>query len=141
MPGASFDLGSVAVSQTDIIEFAQIYDPQTFHSDPVAAESSMFGGIIASGIHTMALYMRLLVDGLLGGAASLGSPGIDELRWPRPVRAGDTLSGTYTVLSARPSTSRPQWGVITGRGVAVNHHDETALSMTLVNLFGRTPGS
>ena len=101
----------------------------------------MFGGIIASGIHTMALYMRLLVHGLLGGAASLGSPGIDELRWPRPVRAGDTLSGTYTVLSARPSTSRPQWGVITGRGVAVNHHDETVLSMTLVNLFGRTPGS
>jgi acyl dehydratase len=134
-----FDLGTTFVSEADILEFARRYDPQPFHIDPIAASASMFCGLIASGIHTLAIYMRLFVDGLLGDAASLGSPGIDAVRWPAPVRAGDTLTGTYTVVSTRVSSSRPQWGVVVGRGEVVNQDSEAVLFMTLVNLFGRNP--
>jgi len=135
--GLSIDLGTASLSESEMIDFARRYDPQLFHVDPVAAESTSFGGLIASGVHTLAIYMRLFVDGLLSNAASLGSPGIDELRWPRPVRAGDKLRGSYTILSARPSSSRPQWGVVVGRGEAVNQDDQAVLTIIVVNLFGR----
>lgn len=137
--GMSIDLGTVSLSENDIVEFARRYDPQIFHVDPIAAESSVFGGLIASGVHTLALYMRLFVDGLIIDVASLGSPGIDELRWSQPVRAGDTLRGSYTVLSARPSNSRPECGVLVGRGQAVNQNEQLVLSMSVVNLVGRRP--
>jgi len=97
----------------------------------------MFGGLIASGVHTMALYMRLFVDGVLGDSASLGSPGIDEMRWPAPVRPGDTLRARYTVASARKSRSRPEWGIVTGRATAENQEGVTVMTMSVINLFTR----
>ena len=89
--GRVYELGSVDVTEADILEFARRFDPQPFHVDPEAARQSVFGGLIASGWHTGAMWMRLYVDSLLDGAASMGSPGIEELRWLAPVRPGDTL--------------------------------------------------
>ena len=96
-----FELGQCTVSEEEIVAFGARYDPQPFHADRVAAADSMYGGLIASGVHTMALYMRLFVVGLLSDSASLGSTGIDELRWPTPVRPGNTLRARYRVASAR----------------------------------------
>lgn len=138
--GTLIALGSTTVKQDEIVAFARSWDPQSFHLDSRAASSSMYGGLIASGVHTLAVYMRLFVDGLLADAASLGSPGIDELRWPKPLRPGDHVTATYVVESARPSASRPEWGIVRGVGEARNQHDETVLRMTVVNLVGRRPG-
>jgi acyl dehydratase len=111
-PGRTIPVGSRTVNQDEIIAFARQFDPQPFHVDPEAAAKSMFGGIIASGWHTCSMMMRMMVDGFLSEAASLGSPGVDEIRWLKPVRAGDTLAVTTTVLDARPSSSRPDRGVV-----------------------------
>lgn len=139
--GTTVALGTTTVTQDDIVGFARSWDPQSFHLDPTAASASTFGGLIASGVHTLALYMRLFVDGLLGDAASLGSPGIDELRWPTPLRPDDRITATYLVESARISASRPAWGIVRGVGEAHNQHNETVLRMTVVNLFGRRPSA
>ncbi|HPU51337.1 MAG TPA: MaoC family dehydratase, partial [Burkholderiaceae bacterium] len=109
--GAVFELGSIEVDPDEVQSFAERFDPQPFHVDPAAAAQSPYGGIIASGWHTASLMMRLLALGYLSPASSLGSPGIDELRWLLPVRPGDRLSGRATVLSAQPSRSKPDRGV------------------------------
>ena len=103
LPGASHDCGSVSVSEAEIISFATQFDPQPFHVDPAAAARGPFGGLIASGWHTAALVMRQLVDHYLSAEASLGSPGLDDLRWPEPVRPGDTLRVRVTAVEARRS--------------------------------------
>src|SRR4051794_9897052 len=105
--GQRIELGSVSFSPEEIVEFATKYDPQPMHIDPEAARASIYGGLIASGWHTAAKYMRLLVDSVIGEAKSHGSPGVDNLRWLKPVRPGDTLSGRFTILDCRPSNSRP----------------------------------
>jgi len=105
VPGEVREYGPVPVSEAEILEFARKYDPQPIHVDPEWARTGPFGGLIASGWHTTALTMRLLVDNYLPAAASLASPGIDELRWARPVRPGDALSVRVTVLEVRPSRS------------------------------------
>jgi acyl dehydratase len=137
--GVAVELGTVQVTSEDIVEFGRRYDPQPFHVDVDAARSSSFGGLVASGIHTLALFMRGFVDGVLSDAASLGSPGMDTVRWPRPVRPGDTLTCLYTVESSRPSVSRPQWGIVVGQGRAENQDGETVLSLSVVNLIARRP--
>src|SRR5215211_2365144 len=91
--GRTVDIGSKRFSAEEIIAFARAYDPQPMHTDPATARESVYGGLIASGWHTAAAYMRLLVDAIMGEAASIGSPGIDHLRWLKPVRPDDTLSG------------------------------------------------
>jgi acyl dehydratase len=138
--GSLSDLGACVVTEQEIVSFATSYDPQPFHIDPSAAEQSFFGGLIASGVHTLALYMRLLADGVLIKSASLGSPGIDRLRWQTPLRPGDTLRGSYTVHSARPSASRRGVGIVHGLGQGVNQDDEIVISMSIVNMFARRPG-
>jgi acyl dehydratase len=105
-----FDLGQCTVSEEEIVAFGTCYDSQPFHVDGVAAADSIYGGLIASGVHTTALYMRLFVDGLLSDSASLGSPGIDELRWPTPVHPGDTLRARYTVASSRSPAATQNGG-------------------------------
>lgn len=135
--GRVFDLGQCTVSEQEVIDFGTRYDPQPFHADRVAAADSMFHGLIASGVHTMALYMRLFVDGVLSDSASLGSPGIDELRWPVPVRPGDTLRARYSVASARKSRSRPEWGIVQGLATVENQDNVTVMTMTVINLFTR----
>lgn len=136
--GAEFDLGVFSLSAEEIVAFAERYDPQPFHLDPVAATTGPFGGLVASGWHTAARVMRQLVDGLLSDSASEGSPGVDELRWPAPVRPGDRIHVRARVVSARPSRR------VAGRRVVVlalearNERDEVVLTMRSVGLF-RSP--
>lgn len=132
VPGTVFDGGSFTISEAEIMEFARQYDPQLFHTDPEAAKSSTFGGLIASGWQTVALTMRQLIDNVFGETAGLGSPGVDELRWLLPVRPGDTLSIRMSVLEARPSRSKPDRGLMRFRVEAENQ--DGALAMTLVGL-------
>jgi len=136
-PGRVHELGSHTVSEEEIVAFARQWDPQSFHVDPEAAKESVFGGLIASGWHTGAMWMRLYVDSLLDGAASMGSPGIEELRWLAPVRPGDTLHGRLTVLEATPSERRPDRGTVRIRGEMVNQDGATVLSMVSRGHFGR----
>ncbi len=118
--GQTFDLGQHLFGEDEIVEFATQFDPQPFHIDPQAAAASNFEGLIASGWHTGSVFMRLLVDGLLARCASMGSPGVDELRWLAPVRPGDRLTATLQIEDVRPSKSRPDRGFITTRAVLTN---------------------
>lgn len=136
-PGLVLDVGSYAVSEDEIIRFAEQFDPQAFHVDRDAAAQSMYGGIIASGWHTCSLMMRLVVQGALGEAAGLGSPGIDEIRWLKPVRGGDTLSVTMTVLDARLSASKPDRGVVSMLWNAKNQHGEQVATVRSLGMFRR----
>lgn len=133
--GASTEVGAVTVSEAEVLEFARRYDPQPFHVDAEAAARSIYGGLIASGWHTCALMMRVLVDShWLSPASSLGSPGVDEVRWLLPVRPGDTLTVRATVLEARRSRSKPDRGVVRSRLEAVNQLGATVLSLIATNL-------
>ena len=136
--GDQFDLGSVTIDGDEMVRFAERFDPQPFHVDAVAAENTPFGGLIASGWFTGSLFMRLYVDAVLSGSASQGSPGLSELRWLAPVRAGDVLSGTLTVLDVAPSTTRPGRGTVYLRG-ELRRDGEPVMSTTFRGLFGRNP--
>ena len=138
-PGQVYELGSHEMTEEEILEFARKYDPQPFHVDPDAAKDSIFGGLIASGWHTAAVYMRLYVDSLLEGAASLGSPGVDELRWLKPVRPGDVLSGAFVVTEVTPSSKHPTRGTVHFRSEIRNQEGELVSTMTGRGLFGRRP--
>lgn len=135
--GERVDLGSVTVTEEEILAFAEEFDPQPFHVDPVAAADSLYGGLIASGWHTGSLFMRLLATGFLNHTPSLGSPGIEELRWPAPVRPGDTLHGALEVLETRRSRSKPQLGVLRSRGTLTNANGTVVLSLVATNFLGR----
>ena len=139
VPGASYDCGSVRVSEAEIVSFASQFDPQSFHVDPVAAKSGPFGGLIASGWHTAALVMRQIVENYVSAEASLGRPGIDELRWPRPVRPGDTLRVRVTVVEARRSASRPDRGIVKTAIEALNQDGQTVMSATATNFLRVRP--
>jgi len=115
VPGTTSEFGPVRVDEAEVVDFARRFDPQPFHVDAEAAAASPFGGLIASGWHTCALMMRLLADEYLSPVSSLGSPGVDALRWLRPVRPGDELTLRTTVEDTRPSRSRPDRGVLTTR--------------------------
>ena len=135
--GQVVELGSRTVTEDEIVAFARQFDPQPFHVDPDAAKESVFGGLIASGWHTGALWMRLYVDAMLGSTAARGSPGIEELRWLAPVRPGDTLTGRLTVLDVSPSGTRPDRGTVRIRGEMVNQDGVTVMAMTSRGHFGR----
>jgi acyl dehydratase len=136
-PGQVYELGSTVVTEDAIVDFARQFDPQPFHLDAAAATESVFGGLIASGWHTGAMWMRLYVDSLLGGGSGQGSSGIEELRWLAPVRPGDTLSGRLIVLEATPSESHPERGTIRIRGEMVNQDGVTVMSMISRGRFAR----
>src|SRR5947209_1610678 len=121
-PGQCRTLGTRTLSAEEIILFAREYDPQPFHVDPDAAAHSNFGGLIASGWQTCAIVTRMMCDAYLLNAASMGSPGVDELRWLAPVRAGDTITATATVLETRPSKSKPDRGLVQSLWQAKNQH-------------------
>jgi acyl dehydratase len=127
--GQLYELGARVVSRDEIIAFARDYDPQPFHVDEEAAGTSIYGGLIASGWHTVCLFMRLFVDGFLHRAASMGSPGVDELRWLKPVRPGDRLAGRIEIVEIRPSRSRADRGIARMRCIMSNQHGEEVLSM------------
>jgi acyl dehydratase len=135
--GKTIELGSRSVTEDEIIEFARQFDPQSFHVDKDIASKSIYGSIIASGWHTCGLIMRAIVDGYMSDAASMGSPGVDEIRWLKPVRGGDTLTVTATILDARASTSKPDRGVVTTIWHAKNQHGELVATIKGMAMFLR----
>ena len=135
--GQVYELGSYTVSEEQILTFAREFDPQPFHVDSVLAAESIYGGIIASGLHTASIFMRLLYDGLVCRSASMGSPGQDELRWLRPVRPGDTLTARGTVEELIPSKSKPDRGLVRKSYEVLNQHGEKVMTMRGLGMFGR----
>lgn len=133
--GSVHEFGAVTVEEEDIIAFARRFDPQIFHTDPDAAKNTMFGGLIASGWHTAGLMMRLFVDHYLSRVASLGSPGVDELRWLEPVRPGDELSIRVTILETRRSRSKPDRGILCSFIEVLNQNHDVVMSLNAVNLL------
>jgi acyl dehydratase len=135
--GTTESFGPVTVTEEEILDFARRYDPQPFHTDPTAAKDGPFGGLIASGWHTASLMMRLLVDNYLSPASSLGSPGIDQLRWPNPVRPGDDLTMHIEVLEARASQTRPDRGIVR-TSTTLTNQDNLPVLTVLGTTFIRT---
>lgn len=137
--GAVFTAGEIRVGAAEIVEFARKYDPQAMHTDPAAAAAGPFGGLIASGWQTGALMMRMFADNFLSPASSIASPGLDELRWLKPVRPGDVLSLRVTILEARPSRSKPDQGVLRSLVEVLNQHGDTVMSLKPISLIRRRP--
>jgi acyl dehydratase len=135
VPGAVYEYGHISVTEAEIIDFARRFDPQYLHVDRERAVRGPFGGLIASGWHTAAMMMRLIVDNFLPKTASLGSPGIDELRWLRPVRPGDVLSIRLSVLEATRSRSRPDRGVVRTLCEVLNGNREVVMSLKAINIL------
>ncbi len=138
-PGERIEMGRHTFGEAEIIEFARQFDPQPFHTDPVAARKSFFGGLVASGWHTCAVGMRLTVESHVSKSVSLGSPGLDNIRWLKPVHAGDTITYFRVVLEKRASQSRPGVGLVKSRWEAVNEGGETVMTMEGWGMFGRRP--
>jgi acyl dehydratase len=133
------EMGDYLVTREEIIDFASRYDPQPFHIDDAAARESIYGGLIASGWMTCSVLMRILVDNFVSPKSSMGSPGIDQLRWLKPVRPGDRLRARVTVEDARRSTSKPDRGVVHFHQEALNQDDEVVLSMHGMGMYRCRP--
>jgi acyl dehydratase len=131
------EFGNHAVTREAVIAFAREFDPQPFHLDDAAAERSLFGRLSASGWHTCAMAMRMMCDAYLHDAASLGSPGLEQIRWSHPVYPGDTLHVRLTVLESRPLASRPTVGLVRSHWNVMNQDDVTVLTMEGYGFFGR----
>lgn len=136
-PGRTLPLGEKTVTREEIVAFAAEFDPQPFHLDEAAARETMLGGLAASGWHTCAMLMRMLCDGLLNRAHALGSPGLDEVKWMKPVRPGDMLRAQYTCLESRPSGSRPEVGICKFLYEVFNQEDELVMTWHCTQFFGR----
>ena len=137
--GHTLDFGGLPVSREAVIEFARQFDPQAFHLSDEGGEASLFGGLCASGWHSCAMAMRMMCDAYLLNSASLGSPGIDNLRWLKPVFPGDVLRMRLDVLEARPMTSKPDVGLVRTRWSMRNQHDTPVLTMEGWGMFRRRP--
>ena len=137
--GHTLQVGTYTVTEEEILTFARQYDPQPFHIDADAAKHSIYGGIISSGWMTCAIMMRLMVTGFLSKSSSMGSPGVDEIRWLKPVYPGDTLSVSTTCVEVKPSQSKPDRGVAKNRWEARNQHGELVCTLTGMGMFGRRP--
>jgi acyl dehydratase len=135
VPGAVFEYGEIPVTEAEIVEFARRFDPQYIHVDLERAVQGPFGGLIASGWHTTAMMMRLIVDNFLPTSASLGSPGIDELRWLGPVRPGNVLRVRLSVLEATRSRSKPDRGVVRTLCEVLNENREVVMSLKAMNII------
>jgi len=135
--GDTFELGDTTMTRESMLAFATQYDPQPFHVDEEKARDSVFGGLIASGWQTAALFMRLVVDNLLCDTLSMGSPGLDEIRWLKPVRPGDTLRARFTVLDTIPSTRKSDRGTVRSLGEMLNQRDEVVMTLKGLHILGR----
>ncbi len=136
-PGQRFISPGLTLTETEIIDFAWRYDPQAFHLDATAAANSPYGGLIASGFQSLAICFRLFIQSGILAESSMGSPGIDELRWLAPVRPGDTLHSEIEVLEVRPSNSKPDRGIARLKYHAVNQRNETVLTFIVNHLLRR----
>ena len=133
--GAVHDFGSIAVKESEVVDFAKRFDPQPFHMNPELAKHSIYGGLIASGWHSASLMMRLFVEHYLSHVASLGSPGVDELRWLKPVRPGDVLSLRVTVSKTSRSRSKPDRGIVHSYVETLNQNGEVVMTMKALNFL------
>jgi acyl dehydratase len=141
VPGTTAEHGPLRVEEDDVVDFGRRFDPQPFHVDPEAAAAGPFGGLIASGWHTCAMVMRMMCDSYLNDSASLGSPGVDNVRWLKPVRPGDTIRAQRFVVETRASQSRPDIGIVKSRWEVHNQRGELVMTMEGVGLFQRrNPG-
>ncbi len=138
--GEVTELEPVTVSEEEIVGFATRYDPQPFHVDAEAAKASAFGGLIASGWHTTALFMGMFVRAILLDSASMGSPGVEEIRWTAPVRPGDTLRGRVTVTDVQPSSKRADRGTVFTTSEVFNQDGTLVMTLKARGFFGRRPG-
>jgi acyl dehydratase len=138
-PGDVRESPACTVTRDEILTFARQFDPQPFHLDDEAAKRSIFGGLLASGWHTCAIYMRLMWETFLKDTASLGSPGVDEIRWVKPVRPGDTLRVRFTVVEAVPSRSKPDRGIVRVLSEVFNQHGEIVMTMRGLGMYARRP--
>ena len=135
-------IGGKRVDKEEIVAFAKQYDPQPFHIDETAAKQSMYGGLIASGWHTCAMVMRMMCDAYMLQSASVGSPGIDNLKWLKPVRPGDTINARRTTLETRTSKSKPDIGIVNNLWEVFNQDGEMVMTMQGYGMFRRrNPGS
>lgn len=140
-PGLTMTFGPRLVEREEIIRFATDFDPQPFHLDEDAGKASLFGGLAASGWHTAGIVMRMMCDGFILDSSSLGSPGLDSLKWLKPVLVGDSLRARMLVLDSRPMKSKPHVGLVQTRWEALNQRDEVVMVMESWAMFGRrTPG-
>jgi acyl dehydratase len=135
--GSAREFGAMPVTRDAVLAFAAQFDPQPFHLDDAAAEKSLFGKLSASGWHTCAMTMRITCDGVLLNSSSLGSPGLDNIRWHKPVFPGDVLSVRLTTLEARPMASRASVGLVLSKWETLNQHGEVVMSMQGWGMFGR----
>jgi len=135
--GHVYEFGSCTLTEPEILEFARRYDPQDMHVDAEKARQGRFGGIIASGWHTIGVAMRLYVDHYLSSVASMASPGVDEVRWPNPVRPGDSIHIRVTILETIPSRSKSDRGVVRARLEAFNQDQQPVLSLIALSILGR----
>jgi acyl dehydratase len=138
-PGTVLEFGDVEMTADEIIAFARKFDPQPFHVDAEAAKDSLFGALCASGWHTVSVMMSMWVANYLAPEASLGSPGVDELRWLRPVYPGDRLRCRVTILDATPSRSRPFMGSVRQQGEVLNQKGEVVMTVLGIGLFRKRP--
>jgi acyl dehydratase len=136
-PGQTFHSKGVTISESQILDFALLYDPQPFHLDKEAAARGPFNGLIASGFQTLALAFRIFYQANVINACSMGSPGLDALRWLRPVRPGDTLSVTATVREKRPSKSKPDRGTLIMDYAVTNQNDEPVMTFTAIHILAK----
>lgn len=137
--GETHDLGSTSLTEVELREFAERYDPQPFHVDPEAAANSPYGGLIASGWQTAAVCMRLAVTGFFNDTVTMGSFGLDELRWRTPVRPGDTIHATLEIVEKRASSSRDDRGYAVNEVTGRNDDGEEVVFWRSTNIFGREP--
>lgn len=137
--GERFRSNGATMTEADIIDFALAYDPQPFHIDTEAAAKSPYGGLIASGQHTFGIGWRMFLQEGLFKACSMGSPGVDELRWTAPVRPGDTIYTVADVLEKRPSASKPDRGLLRMGYRMLNQRDETVLTMSILHILQKRP--
>src|SRR5258708_22573355 len=135
--GERFTSDGMTMTEAAILDFAQRFDPQPFHLDLEAAKTSPYGGLIASGLHTFAVGFRLFLDARVVHSASMGSPGVDELRWTKPVRPRDTLHTEAEVMEMRPSASKPDRGTLRSRYEVKNHQGEVVMSFLAIHILRR----
>lgn len=135
------EFGHYHITEDEIVDFARRYDPQPFHVDPEAAKQSIYGGLIGSGWMTCAIAMRMICDGYLSRTASMGSPGVDHIRWKLPVRPGDILRMRMTILEVRPSQSKPDRGLVRTGWEVINQNGEVVMTTEGMGMYGRRPAS
>ena len=137
--GSVYEFGDFTVTEADVVDFAKRFDPQYIHTDPDRAKNGPFKGLIASGWHSGAILCRLMVDHYLSHVASLGSPGVDEMRWLHPVRPGDKLRIRTKITETRLSKSKPDRGLVSCEVEMINQDDQPVMSLKITNLLSKRP--